>query len=277
MLRVPLPESYQVLPASQEIRAITAPRVAHALRALALPALLLMAWSVGSASGWFSAYLLPPPAAVWSSALELAGDGRLTTHIGASGARVLGGFALAVALALPLGLLIALTPRLAAWLHLPLEFLRVVPPLALMPVLILWFGIGEAAKLAVVVLSSFFPIFLNTVGALRTVDSRLLELAHSLELTARERLWHVQLPAALPQTLTGLRLGFGYSWRALVGAELIAAPAGLGFLISESAEMARPDQVFVGIFTIALLGVLADWVFVRITRWCAPWATEDKA
>lgn len=252
-------------------------RAASLLRVLALPTLLLLIWAVGSANGSFNAYLLPPPAAVWDSAVELAADGRLASHVGASGARVLGGFAMAVALALPLGLVLGLAPRLSAWLHLPLEFLRVVPPLALMPVLILWFGIGEAAKLAVVVLSSFFPIFLNTVGGLRAVDGRLLELAHSLELKPGERLRHVLLPAALPQTLTGLRLGFGYAWRALVGAELIAAPAGLGFLIGEAAEMARPEQVFVGIFAIALLGVVADFVFVRVARWCAPWAAVESA
>lgn len=245
-----------------------------ALRLAVLPLLLLGLWFVAAQQGWLNPYLLPAPQSVWQAALELAGSGRLSEHIGASTARVLGGFALASALALPLALWLALAPRASAWLHLPLEFLRVVPPLALIPVLILWFGIGEPAKLAVVVLSSFFPIFLNALNGLRTTDPRLLELGDSLELSPVERLRHIQLPASLPATLTGLRLGFGYAWRALVGAELIAAPAGLGFLIGESAEMARTDLVFVSIFTIAALGVIADFVFVRLTRRLAPWSKD---
>lgn len=248
-----------------------------ALRLAVLPALLLGLWFLAAQQGWLNPYLLPAPQTVWAAALELADSGRLAQHIGASTSRVLGGFLLASALALPLALWLALAPRAAAWLHLPLEFLRVVPPLALIPVLILWFGIGEPAKLAVVVLSSFFPIFLNALNGLRTTDPRLLELGDSLELKPLERLRHIQLPASLPATLTGLRLGFGYAWRALVGAELIAAPAGLGFLIGESAEMARTDLVFVSIFTIAVLGVLADVVFVRLTQRLAPWSKDLRS
>lgn len=254
----------------------TANALGRALRWLALPALLLAAWAIGAELGLLNTYLLPPPAEVWQAALELADSGRLAQHAAASSARVLGGFVIAVGIALPLALLLALAPRLAPWLHLPLEFLRVVPPLALIPLLILWLGIGEAPKLAVVVLSSFFPVFLNTLAGLRATDARLIELAHSLALSPLERLRHIQLPAALPATLTGLRLGFGYAWRALVGAELIAAPAGLGFLIGESSEMARTDLVFVSIFAIAALGVTADALFVRLTRWCAPWAREAR-
>lgn len=261
--------------------ALRGARLAAALgrtaRWLALPLALLAAWAIAADLGLLNAYLLPPPTEVAAAALELAESGRLAQHVAASSARVLGGFAIAVAIALPLALLLALAPRLAPWLHLPLEFLRVVPPLALIPLLILWLGIGEAPKLAVVVLSSLFPVFLNTLAGLRNTDARLLELAHSLALSPLERLRHVQLPAALPATLTGLRLGFGYAWRALVGAELIAAPAGLGFLIGESSEMARTDLVFVSIFAIAALGVIADTVFMHLTRRCAPWAREVHA
>ncbi len=250
-----------------------------ALNALALPLGLLLAWATLSASGQLNAYLLPPPQQVLRAAGELVENGALAQHLGASAGRALGGFLLTALIALPLAAAFAAAPRWHARFNLVLEFLRVVPPLALIPLLILWLGIGEAAKFAIVALASFFPIFLNAVAGLRQADHRLVELAASLELSRRERLWHIHLPAALPSIFTGLRLGFGYSWRALVGAELIAASAGLGFLIGESAELARTDRVLVGIFAIATLGIVGDLLFQWLTRRVAPWtqAQEDLA
>jgi ABC-type anion transport system duplicated permease subunit len=136
--------------------------------------------------------------------------------------------------------------------------------------LILWLGIDEAPKIAIVFLTSFFPIYMNTLTAVRGVDPRLHEVALVLRFTVMERFRLLTLPAALPGIFTGLRLGFGYSWRALVGAELIAASSGLGFLISESAEFARTETVFVGILTIAVLGVLMDALLVRLFSRLSP-------
>ncbi|GAA0597349.1 ABC transporter permease [Caenispirillum bisanense] len=250
---------------------ISRTRIRPALRPLVLPLALLAAWTVASAAGWTNAYLLPSPAAVARAAADLLTRGDLAGHVAASLARVGAGFALTVAMALPLAILCALLPRLHDHLRLVLEVMRVTPPLALVPLLILWLGIGEASKLAVVVLASFFPVFMNTLGGLRDADGRLLELAHTLDLTPAERTLHVLLPAALPAIITGLRLGFGYSWRALVGAELIAASAGLGYLIIDAGEMARTDRVFVGIVAIAALGAASDWLFRRLSDRLAPW------
>ena len=133
-------------------------------------------------------------------------------------------------------------------------------PLSLIPLLILWLGIDEAPKIAIVFLASFFPIYMNVVTAVKAVDPKLEEAAKLLRFTKSERLRYLTLPSSLPGILTGLRLGFGYSWRALVAAELIAASSGLGFLISDSAEFAKTDTVFVGIITIAVVGVIADRV-----------------
>lgn len=255
----------------QIIRIIMTTRTRRALRPLVLPLALLGLWAVASAAGWTNAYLLPSPAAVARAAADLLTRGELAGHVAASLARVGLGFGLTVAVALPLAILCALLPRLHDYLRLVLEVMRVTPPLALVPLLILWLGIGETSKLAVVVLASFFPVFMNTFGGLRDADGRLLELAHTLDLTPAERTLHVLLPAALPSIITGLRLGFGYSWRALVGAELIAASAGLGYLIIDSGEMARTDRVFVGIVAIAALGAASDWLFRRLSDRLAPW------
>jgi NitT/TauT family transport system permease protein/sulfonate transport system permease protein len=210
------------------------------------------------------------------AAWDLALRGDLWDHLGASLARVGLGFALTVVLALPLALVCGLFPRAHALGRLLLEALRVTPPLALVPLLILWLGIGEASKLALVVLASFFPIYMNALAGLRDGDHRLVELAHTLDLTPLERAWHVLLPGALPSIVTGLRLGFGYSWRALVGAELIAASSGLGYLIIDSGEMARTDRVFVGILAIALLGALSDALFRRLAETLLPWRRAES-
>jgi sulfonate transport system permease protein len=241
---------------------------------VALPTFLLALWSALAAAGLTNSYLLPHPADIGNAAIELLSSGILQEHAWSSACRSIGGFLLTALLALPLAVLLASAPRLYRATSLVLGFLRVVPPLALIPLLILWLGIGEAAKLSIVVLSSFFPIFLNTYSGLAKVDSRLIELGLSLQLTKREGFVHILLPHALPSILTGLRLGFGYSWRALAGAELIAASTGLGFLIGEAAEMARTDRLFVGIISIAILGIGGDYLFQSLVRCCAPWSAE---
>ena len=148
--------------------------------------------------------------------------------------------------------------------HFVIEFLRLTPPLALIPVLILWLGIDEAPKIAIVFLSSFFPIYLSALTAVKGIDPKLAEVAELLRFTSAERFRMLTLPAAMPGILAGLRMGFGYSWRALVGAELIAASSGLGFLITESSEFGKTDVVCVGIFTIVGLGIAADAVISRL-------------
>ena len=244
------------------------------IRSLILPLLLLALWWFAAATGLAHPYLLPSPQRVANAALDLAERGELWTHISASLGRVATGFAITVALALPLAIINGLVPAAHGALRLILEALRVTPPLALVPLLILWLGIGEASKLAIVVLASFFPIYMNTLAGLHDADRRFVELAQTLDLTSIERVRHILLPAALPGMVTGLRLGFGYSWRALVGAELIAASAGLGYLIIDSSEMARTDRVFVGIITIAVLGASSDALFRVLSARLTPWKRE---
>ena len=230
------------------------------LQYLALPLILFALWAGVSYTGRVPAILLPTPGAVWDSFVSLTVSGDLLHHTLASGFRSLAGFAIASALGLALGLLNARSAVSTRVSYLLLEAARVTPPLSLIPLLILWLGIDEAPKIAIVFLASFFPIYMNVVTAVKAVDPKLEEAAKLLRFTKSERLRYLTLPSSLPGILTGLRLGFGYSWRALVAAELIAASSGLGFLISKSAEFAKTDTVFVGIITIAVVGVIADRV-----------------
>ncbi|MDR1308037.1 MAG: ABC transporter permease [Treponema sp.] len=173
-------------------------------------------------------------------------------------------------MALPLALAFHESVPLRRGFHGIFEVLRAVPPLAMIPLLILWFGLGEASKLAVIVLATFFPIFLNAQGGFDSMDRRWLELSRSLELPFSRHLGSVLIPAALPQIVTGLRLGFGYAWRALLGAELFASASGLGYLITDSQAMARVDRVFVGIITIGLLGLFFDAALRFFARGLTP-------
>ncbi|MDR2701485.1 MAG: ABC transporter permease [Spirochaetaceae bacterium] len=224
----------------------------------ALPCLLIVLWAVLSALNAVNSYLVPSPARIWSAALRLIVSGELGGHIAISLARVLGGYGISVVCALPLALLFHENLFLRRLFHGLFEMIRAVPPLALIPLLILWFGLGESSNLAVIVLAAFFPVFLNAENGFDSMDSRWLELSRSLELSFPRHLFSVLIPASLPQIITGLRLGFGYAWRALLGAELFASASGLGYLITDSQAMARVDRVFVGIITIGLLGTAFD-------------------
>lgn len=239
-----------------------------------MPLALFVLWWLASTLQWVNPYLLPCPESVLVAFWELLDNGTLFEHIRASLGRSLGGYFMAIVFALPMGYFSAKYESLHIQSRLVLESLRMIPPLSLIPLLILWLGIGEVAKLTIVLLASFFPIYLNAYSGFKQLDYRYGELAKTLNLSTWEKIRHIEFPGALPSVFTGLRLGFGYSWRALVSAELIAASSGLGYLISDASEMARTDQVFVGILMIALLGIVGDVLFQYGLKKIAPWSLK---
>jgi sulfonate transport system permease protein len=237
---------------------------------------IIALWLAGSFAGIFNPYLIPPPWKVLGTAWGLIENGTLLRHMATSFFRIVAGFAITFCLAFPMGLLVGLNKTSRAIWEVPLNFIRHIPPLATTPILILWFGIGEAPKLTVIVLSAFFPVFLNTASGVANCDPKLVEVGKVLGYRAVDRLTRIILPAAFPSILVGLRLGIGYAWRALVGAELLAAAAGLGYMIIEAEQISRPDIVLVGIFTIGLLGLAIDIVFDWLSRRLMPWREEEK-
>ena len=225
-----------------------------------VPIAILFVWALCARYSDISPILLPAPESVVSTFTELLASGDLTEHIVSSAKRTLSGFALSSFMGISLALLFSQSPLAKNLGYFVVEAARVTPPLALIPLLILWLGIEEAPKVAIVFLSSFFPIYLNALTAIESVEQKLKEVAKTLHFSAWETFRLLTLPAALPGILTGLRVGFGYSWRALVGAELIAASSGLGFMISEASEFSKTSVVFVGIFSIIVIGVFMDWL-----------------
>lgn len=234
-----------------------------------------LAWWAAAALELAPPFLLPAPETVATTAWELAQEGTLGRHLAVSLARIAAGFTGACLLALPMAIAFGLWPALARALDPIVDFLRHIPPLALIPLLILWLGIGEAQKLAVIILAAFFPIFLSAGTGIAQCDPKLIEVGRVCGLGRAAIVRRIVLPAALPSILVGLRLGFGYSWRALVGAELIAASSGLGYMIVNAENLARTDIVIVGILVIGALGVVLDRLGRTLAHRLAPWVRSE--
>jgi len=246
-------------------------------RQLLVPVLLLALYLWACRMELVNPYLLPRPKQLSDSVFRLLSGGELFEHIRISLFRVFCGFSITMVLAFPLALLFHFAPRVRDFLEASLHFLKSVPPLAMVPLFILWFGIGEASKLALIVAASFFPLFLNIESGLQQVDDRLVEMGRSLDLERRALFFHIYLAESLPTILTGMRLSFGYSWRALIGAEMIAASSGLGYLILDAQEMARTGDLFIGLACIGGLGLLLDSLALRSVRRFFPWIGAEKS
>jgi len=239
--------------------------------AFALPAVVLIAWELASASGWLSTRVLPAPLAVLRAFWTLSLSGEIWHHVAVSTWRALSGFALGGSLALVLGLLTGSSRAAETLLDSTLQMLRNIPPLALIPLVILWFGIDESAKLFLVSLGVFFPIYINTFHGIRSVDKGLIEMARSYGLSGWPLYRDVILPGALPAILVGVRFSLGFMWVILIVAETISAQAGIGYMTMNAREFLQTDVVLVGILLYALLGKLADLLSKGLERWWLRW------
>lgn len=236
-----------------------------------VPILILVVWQIASASGWLSVRVLPAPLSVAQAFWSLAASGELWTHVAVSTRRAAIGFAVGGGLGLLLGLATG-TFRLAeTLLDSTLQMVRNIPALALIPLVILWFGIDETAKLFLVALGVFFPIYLNTFHGIRSVDKGLIEMAKSYGLSGWALYREVILPGALPSILVGVRFSLGLMWVLLIVAETISAQAGIGYLTMNAREFLQTDVVLVGILLYAALGKGADLAAKGLERWWLRW------
>lgn len=223
--------------------------------------LVLVVWVAVSRLGLVSPYVLPTPEKVLGTFLKMLQSGELFVDIAISFGRVLKGFAIAFLLAFVLGMFRFFVPSAEKFYGHIVEFFRNVPPLSMIPLLILWCGIGEATKTVIIVLASFFPMYLNIVKGFTGCDKKLLEVGESFGYNRMEKFTKIVLPYASADILVGMRIGMGYSWRAIIGAEMVAASTGLGHMILFAQQMSRTDKVIVGIFAIGIVGLLTDKVF----------------
>jgi NitT/TauT family transport system permease protein len=232
---------------------------------------LLVIWEIAPALGLVDATFLPPFSEVLGAGWDLLLNGQLFVHTQASLIRSLSGFGLAVLIAVPLGLLIGWYRPVSEILGPLLEVFRNTAALALLPVFVLLLGIGETSKISIVLYACTWPILLNTISAVRSVDPTLLKLARSMDLAAPQVFAKVILPASVPMIFTGIRLAGATSILVLVAAEMVGAKAGLGYLINASQFNFAVPQMYAGIVTISIIGVLFNQGLVALERRFTAW------
>jgi sulfonate transport system permease protein len=236
-----------------------------------VPLALLGLWWGVSASGLIPTYQLASPPQVVREAIALAQDGTLWNDLAISATRVVSGFAIGCALACILGTLVGLSPTIERAVEPTLQAVRAVPSLAWVPLILLWLGIGEPAKIVLVAIGAFFPVYINLVSGIHHVDRKLVEVAEILGVRGFARARRVILPAASPSLFVGMRIGFTQAWLFLVAAELIASTKGLGFLLVEGEQISRVDRILVAILLLALCGKVTESIMRTIEKRALRW------
>ncbi|MHA6193524.1 ABC transporter permease subunit [Pseudomonas wadenswilerensis] len=232
-------------------------------------------WFAATNLGWVKPLFLPTPQAVWAQVVEVSRDGfadaSLLTHVGWSALRVFSAFALAVLTAIPLGILMGVN-RVARGIFDPLvEFYRPLPPLAYLPLVVIWMGIGEGSKVLLIYLAMFAPLALSARAGVRSVAIEQIHAAYSMGASRGQVLRHVIMPAALPEMLTGMRIAIGFGWTTLVAAEMVAATAGLGFMVLSASKFMVTEVVIMGILVIGMLALAFDFGMRALERRLVPW------
>jgi len=228
-----------------------------------LPALVLGGWQIAGDLGWISTLLFPTPLTIAETFARLVTGGELWTHLRISFVRAALGFLLGAGLGLFFGLLVGLFRRAERSLDPTIQMIRMIPHLAVAPLFVLWFGIGEESKVLLIAKGAFFPLYINTFLGIRGADNKLFEVARVLGFSRVKQVLRLVIPSAMPNILLGVRLSLGVAWLGLVVAELIASTSGIGYMMSDARQFNKTPVVFVGIILFALVGVLVD-VFVRL-------------
>ena len=224
----------------------------------------------------FNPVLLPPPDAVLKAGIAMAMSGELARHILASLSRVVQGFLIAALSGVLIGTLVGRSRVLEDLVEPTVELLRPIPPLAFLPMMVLWFGIGEASKVGFIAYAAFFPIFTTTLEGIKYVDPLLIRAAASLGATERDIFRYVVVPAALPNIITGLRIGFGLSFFVIVAAEFIAADSGLGFLINDARTFFLVSNMLLGAAVIGAIGFAFNIVLRRLEARLLRWRKDAR-
>lgn len=232
---------------------------------------IVLIWYLGNQQAWWSTYLLPGPQRVSKSFITLLQDGSLLKHTLISLRRAVSGFVFSVMLAVPAGIFLGIYPKAYQYWRGIFELLRNTPPLAFIPLLILWFGIGELSKLILIILVAFFPVFLNTVAGVQSIDYKLIEAGQMFGLSRKRIFREIVIPSALPDIIMGMRIGLGYSWRSIISAEMIASSSGLGYLILDGQQLSRIDLVLCGIIVIGILGISGEYLLSRLSKPFLAW------
>ena len=241
---------------------------------LVLPVGLAIAWEIAVRMGLSDGRLVPPPSRIWATLVELAATGELQRHVAVTVGRVAAGFAFGVAAGTVLGAITgysALTRRL---IDPALQALRAIPSLAWVPLFILWLGIFETSKVTLIAVGVFFPVYLGVMGAVLSVDRKIVEVGRVFRLSGAQMVRRILLPAVLPAYVIALRQGLGLGWMFVVAAELLGASEGLGYLLVDGQQLGKPAQIVAAIVVFAVIGKITDWLLVAATAPLLRW--EDR-
>lgn len=241
------------------------------LLGLALPVALALGWEIAIRAGLAEGRLMPAPSRIFETLYELAITGELWVHVGATLARVASGFVLGVIGGTLIGALAGASRISREVLDPSLQGLRSVPSIAWVPLFILWLGIFEESKIALIAVGCFFPIYLGVLGAIQSVDRKTVEVGRIFRLSTPQLVRRILLPAILPAYVVSLRQGLGLGWMFVVAAEFMGASEGLGYLLVDGQQLGKPDQIIAAIFTFAVLGKITDGLLGAATRPFLTW------
>ena len=246
---------------------------------LIVPVTLAVAWEIVVRLGWSTGRLAPPPSVVFQTFVDLARTGELQRDTLVTLSRVAAGFALGAAVATVIGAATGYSPLLRRLLDPSLQALRAIPSIAWIPLFILWLGIFEASKVTLIAVGVFFPVYLGVMGAILSVDRKIVEVGRVFRLSGPAMIRRILLPAVLPAYVVSLRVGLGLGWMFVVAAEFMGASEGLGYLLIDGQQLGKPAQIVAAIVIFAILGKLTDWLIERasapLLRWQDAFAPQS--
>jgi len=253
--------------------------VHHVAISVTSVALFFLLWQVAGQRHWVDPLLLPPLSDIGETTVELLHDGYrqvpLWQHVAVSLARALSAFITAVAVGVPLGLLMGLSEPVAAILNPFVQFLRPLPKIALIPLAVVWLGIGESSKFFLIFIATFLSVVVGATAAVARVGRTRIRVAQTLGASRQQIFWRVVLPDTLPDLFTAVRLSIGVGWTSLIAAEMVAATSGLGWMVINASAYLRTDIVMLGILLLGIIGYLLDLLLVGLQKWLVPWAGRD--
>jgi sulfonate transport system permease protein len=249
-------------------------RYAKPALGLALPVGLAIAWEVAVRLGYSDGRLVPPPSRIWATLVELAAAGELQRHVAVTVARVAAGFGFGVVAGTLAGAITGYSQITRRLLDPTLQALRAIPSIAWVPLFILWLGIFESSKITLIAVGVFFPVYLGVMGAVLSVDRKIVEVGRVFRLSGPAMVWRILLPAVLPAYVIALRSGLGLGWMFVVAAELLGASEGLGYLLVDGQQLGKPAQIVAAIVVFAVIGKTTDWMLSAAAAPFLKW--EDR-
>ena len=244
----------------------------YGLEYIIVPVLILVFWTILEKKGSLNTVIMPAPSKILSTFISLVKSGQLWKNLSISLIRVLKGYAIAACLGIVLGILIGLFQHLNRLTDLLIQIIKPIPPIAWIPLVILWFGIGEEGKVFLIFLGGFFTILINVVDGIRQTDRKLIEVSRSMETPFLKHVFLLVIPHSAPNIFTGLRVGLSSCWMCVVAAELVSSTTGLGYMIMNARQFGQTDVVIVGMLTIGVLGKVMDSLLRVVEKAVIRWA-----